>query len=95
MKIEVKEIKLGDKLSKEDLIPFEERFFKSMTERKRMETLNINKLKEAAVKEALVKTQGCVTYASELLGITRASVYKLAKDYQINIDEMRPAKIAK
>ncbi len=54
-----------------------------------MDTLNLNELKKKALKEALVKTSGCVSYTAKLLGITRATVYNLAKEHDVQIDSIR------
>ncbi len=51
--------------------------------------LNLDQLKKNAFHIAIVKARGQVSLTARILGLTRASVYRLAKEYGVNIDVVR------
>lgn len=51
------------------------------------DTLNVEEWEKRLIKEALKRTKGNIPESSELLGISRATLYRKLESYQINKDE--------
>jgi DNA-binding NtrC family response regulator len=52
-----------------------------------LDSLNIEHWEQKLIREALRRSRGSINEATELLGISRATMYRKLESYQINRDE--------
>lgn len=52
-------------------------------------TYNLKTIERQAVTEAITYTQGNVQYARELLNVSKATIYRLLNEYNIDYLELR------